>query len=279
MAKQGIRFNSRQYARFVERSNRVFVPRISRERMSEVERRAKTATELEELAVMYGLCDHCDLKDLNVEFAHDLFDALVKVSYAYPKIRSKLNYVGSKKGFIDVLRLLAVCDTETVKRFSLDDVCDKEDLVDVAANGIFLIDKTDYDAKKNILAESFSLSGLIEALIVDEGDFGKFSYRKTAYALKRATDHPEGCDEPISIVYHELGHLLDYLCGVNGDPDFRRYYDGFLKAEIKSGLSVYAATNAYEFFAEAFSEYECSKHPREIARYVGEYIAEKYQRL
>ncbi|MBQ9369546.1 MAG: hypothetical protein IJU10_00555 [Clostridia bacterium] len=240
-------------------------------------RRAATLSDLETLIDRYDLCDYLDLKDLHPQFARDFVEALISIMFRYPRLRPKMGYVGSKKGFLSVLQHLALAEPDYVRRFELDGICTRKDLETVAVDGITIIDKINYErtARGNILAQAFSLYGVVDALIVDEEDFGPSGYPRTCNDMKNGSS-PQGCDKPISVVYHEIGHLLDYLLSINEDPAFMNYYESFSKDEIRRNVSYYAATNAREFFAEAFAEYMCNPSPRKVARQIGEYIEKKY---
>ena len=281
MIQRQIALTSQQYDNYRRRSTRVFSPiRPQATLLAEINA-AKTPVQVASIVLNNRLCDDCDFADFDLSFTRSLATALVSVSYHFPKIRAKLGYVGSKKGFLSALQKFAVADRSVIRRYELTNVCSDRDIAAIAADGIIMIDKTHYGrtgGKGNILAEAFSLHNMIEALMLDEEDFGGSGYKKTCRDLAFGHDHPKGCEDPVSVVYHELGHLLDYLCGINGDPSFRGYYEGFSKDRIKRELSDYAATNAYEFFAEAFTEYMCSQKPREIACRVGVYLEDKYKK-
>lgn len=279
MIQRTIHFTPQQYKNFQARAGRVFVARCSFAQVQAEVRRASTIAELERIALQFDMCDYCDFKRFHPDFARTLVEALASVLYRYPRLRAKMSFVGSKDGLIFVLQKLAVLDDYYVRRFALNDVCSDKDLEYMASSGLIMIDNTTYEripGAGNVLAQALTLHGLLDAMLLDEEDFGLFGYARTKRDLADGSQ-PQGCTAPISIFYHEVGHLLDYLCGVNSDPTFRRYYEGFSKDQIKRGVSEYAATNAYEFFAEAFAEYMCSPGPRPIARYVGEYIQRKYK--
>lgn len=102
--------------------------------------------------------------------------------------------------------------------------------------------------------------------------------------------HPVGCDTPKSVLDHEFGHSVYY--DLELDKVFRYSDDEPLgklrnfivhefkshnKEYIKNELSMYAATNLSEFFAEAFAEYQNNPEPRRIAKTVGDYL-EQYMK-
>lgn len=116
--------------------------------------------------------------------------------------------------------------------------------------------------------------------------------------------HPRGCTHPGSIVSHEFGHHLhlgvltkdqrealfervDTFYAAQALPGHRpavgppgkqalNGYEALVHkrwaSSIGKDLSTYAMKNEKEFLAEAFAEYRSSRHPRPLAKLVGEYI-------
>lgn len=96
---------------------------------------------------------------------------------------------------------------------------------------------------------------------------------------------PKGTDYR-SIFVHEMGHAIDfyvgeykgverisygmqsgYLCDVVG---FKSAYGNKAYEYIEKQVSKYARSNQKELFAECFSEYMTSPHPRDMAKWYGE---------
>ena len=80
-------------------------------------------------------------------------------------------------------------------------------------------------------------------------------------------------------MYHELGHLLDDMCGLSENAEFKTYYESLTVGDIKYGLSEYACTSPKEFIAEAFAECMCNLMPRRIAMQVGKLMDTAYLKL
>lgn len=81
-----------------------------------------------------------------------------------------------------------------------------------------------------------------------------------------------------NIIYHELGHLLDWTKGMRYDPVFQEVVAKFAAqgVSIEKGISEYAAYKWVELFSEAFKEYLLSPSPRPMAQAVGKLMLEKY---
>lgn len=111
--------------------------------------------------------------------------------------------------------------------------------------------------------------------------------------LKKDEDskwHPVGCGTRKGILDHEFGHSIWYKLGLDkvsfgkdnyGNNIIKRtpiqkfifeYMHANGQTKIKNDLSQYAATNASEFFAEAYSEYVNNPNPRPVAKKIGELL-------
>ncbi len=88
----------------------------------------------------------------------------------------------------------------------------------------------------------------------------------------------KGCEKPISTIYHELGHIIDYQLnlnriGGNGKPQNKTLKKIWADPEaVRTGLSRYGAKNSRETVAEAWAEYRMNPNPREIALAIGREI-------
>jgi len=107
-------------------------------------------------------------------------------------------------------------------------------------------------------------------------------YKKLAEATAkdvRTGWHPQGTEQPVSILVHEFGHIVDYLLADAGlrDKYLTPIANDVLKLSVDDlgkQLSRYAGTNDKEVIAEAFAEYHLSKKPRKWARKIGKAIEE-----
>lgn len=102
---------------------------------------------------------------------------------------------------------------------------------------------------------------------------------------------PRGCEDPMTIVMHELGHALDgYLSTVHHSygatakgktgwvsnkirPIVLRRA-GMKVGDIEKELSQYATETVHEWFAECFAEYMCSDNPRKMSLEFGKFLDE-----
>lgn len=82
---------------------------------------------------------------------------------------------------------------------------------------------------------------------------------------------PQKCDSLLYIANHEFAHQIDAILKISNDEKIISYFDKFSscgKDKQKKLLSTYAASDVYEFVAEAYAEAMTSPTPRKIAIYV-----------
>ena len=101
----------------------------------------------------------------------------------------------------------------------------------------------------------------------------KASMRSSGYAFNAGWGYE--CD-----TIHEYGHLISHAYGFYGseDPEFVKWFDSLDKARIKKEISIYAATNWNEFFAEAFLQ-SYSPYQSDLSREAMEYLRKKMNGL
>ena len=124
--------------------------------------------------------------------------------------------------------------------------------------------------------------GMFDAVLLDENDYDGYSYIALISSLRRDAAsgfHPKGCATPESVVYHELGHLIDYLCNLSEKFSLRDFVSRLSIYDVQLGLSQYATTSTQELIAEAFAECMCNESPRPIAAQIGRIIDFEYLKL
>ncbi len=245
--------------------------------------RASTVFAVAQIVMSYKICDYCDFTGASLSAASMMAKVIAKVTYRFPKIRNKFCFVGTKAGYIKIMQSICANNRAVLDRFQIGNICSYDTIVSLATDALLMMDNTEYNGEKtNVLATAFSMCGIFDALVVDEADFSTLGYVKLTTSLRLAElsgEEAKGCGKPDSVIYHECGHLLDYLCGLSDDRSFIKYFESFTSTEIAKGLSEYGASNIGEFFAEAFAEYMCSPAPREIAAEAYNFILKKYRKL
>ena len=82
-----------------------------------------------------------------------------------------------------------------------------------------------------------------------------------------------------SIVWHEIGHMLDYILHISSKEEFKKM---LFNVNISKEISKYATTSLYEVLAEAFAEYikaiEANELEDGIIKKIGLLIDREYLR-
>ena len=270
-----------QYALYTARTERSLFRLRSLSAMIKQIDSAESVEELTAFTLRYGLCDYCDYNGLNIKVVKMMVSSIVEVGFRFPRIRSRSCFLGSKTGFSNALIKLRDKDEETIQAFGLREICSDALIQDLAEEGLYLIDHTVYNGRaNNILAQAFWLFGLLDAVVLDEADFSGLGYRKLKTALQEnvsAGFHPLYCDDPKYVLYHEYGHILDFIYGISEDEEFLRFYHSMEEKEVEAELCRYALYNEREFFAEGFSEYMCATRPRALSSKIIDFLENKFK--
>lgn len=185
-----------------------------------------------------SLCKNVDFAGVSSEIACDIAASLRDFRLKFPAL-PLIDYVGGYRG-------LKVLSTARGERYKL-----------LRTAAMF----TRYSKARE------------EFLIAINSDF----YEKQLHE-RDMSFFPVGCGTAKSDFVHELGHVLDFCLNVRGDKSIKGLFIKLRKKkEVTDKLSGYANKSTQEFIAEAWSEFCCSPHPREIACKVAARILELYK--
>ena len=263
------------YSRF----DRAFFIRCKKEIILKAIDDARNYSALEALAQKYYLCDACAFDDINIYGVKRVLKVVVEALYRYPKLRSKLCYIGTHQRLEQLFEKMEQGDEEVLKRFNLQYICTKEN-AEKLGRIIRNILASLIANHEGYIATAMCAYGLFDALLLDANDFDGYAYLNCVSDLRYSEAsgfHPKGCHTTDYVVYHELGHLLDDMCGFYQSAAFTSFYNSLTTNEIVYGLSQYALESPKEFIAEAFAECMCNPEPREIATKTREMLDKAYR--
>ena len=249
------------------RQTRSFFKVKAKERLLLLVERAGKTEQLEEISRKYYLCDCCDLEGVNLYGARKIFEVIIEVLYKYPMLRSHLCYIGSYRGYQSCVDRLCDGDAGVLKRFGMQYLCDAKIARELGKLTRQELERSCFRDREGV-AMALSAFGFFDAVIINDKSFEGYGYIKTANDIRyseRIGFHPKGCDKMESVVYHEIGHVLDYMCRVSESEIFSSFYNKLSEEEIKAELSEYALSSMQEFIAEAVSEWFCSQNPRKLS--------------
>lgn len=276
-----LRLTEHQIKLINARLERQFYIRLPKERLISYIDDASDFTQLEQVAKKYGVADICDFSDINLYGVKRMLKVVVYMLYKYPRLRTRLCFIGTLSGYKRVVQRLDRGDSSVLKEFGLEYICSEKTARDFGAQLSSMLQPM-LDDETNNIAMAINAFGFFDAILFDEKDYDGYAYIKMASLLReneRNGFHPRGCHGAESVVCHEIGHMLDNLTGVGTCSEFKNFIHGYTKDEITAQLSEYAATSDEETVAEAFAEYVCSSEPRFIAAKIGEMIDKAYKSL
>ena len=274
-----LELNEQQIKLMLARFDRAFYKRCKKEVILAAIDDARNTAALEALAKKYYLCDACEFSDINLYGVKRILKVLVEALYKYPKLRSKLCFIGTHHTLGQMFERMEHGDEEVLRNFNLHYVCNADNaqkLGHIISNILTSI----ISNHEGYIATAMCAFGLFDALLLDKNDFDGYAYLQVISDL-RANEvngfHPQGCNSVEFVVYHELGHLLDDMCNFYTSDAFTSFYSTLTAIDIATGLSGYALESPKEFIAEAFAEYMCNPTPRPIATRTVELLDAAYR--
>ncbi len=235
---------------------------------------------LEALAKKYYMCDVCELGEINLHGAIKLFKVITELLYRFPMLRSRLCYIGDFSGYKRALSALSDGDVSLVRAFGLQHLGSVESISTISRLTLdSLVEMSCVDGE--CMASAISAFGLLDAMVLNPKSFGGYDYIRMINGLReneRLGFHPKGCNTAESVIYHEAGHMLDYLTSASSDCHIKGLYNSLGREKIIKELSEYASVSLDEFIAEAFCEYMSSQSPRPLSREVAQILKSAYER-
>lgn len=282
MAVAHFYMNNEQSDLLNRRKNRKFIMRCLKEYAYEQLESIYSVDQLSSFVRKHGFCDICDFSGLNISAARTIVNCVIAVIYKYPYLRGTMCYVGSKNGYVAMLKKFTRYDPQTLKLLGVQHICDNAMAQSIGQTLLELISEQTESATNNVLAQAISGMGLVDGILLDENDFSTTRFlqiKKNLLECEKSGFYPRGCNSVSSVIYHELGHMVDFLCRASEDDELVMQYKSSTKHEIGNKLSEYAATSVREYVAEGFSEYMSSSAPRTTAKFVVGVMDKCYQSL
>lgn len=249
---------------------------LAKERFS-----AKTIEEAEQqFQDVLGInCRLDGFKKKDIAQVKDIFDCVERHFRDFPELKSKIKFVGSMTGRVNLLAEAKYKELKPLYPNALDSAV-RDAAKKWARKVAYLKDCYAYSSEG---CEQYGANGLVFNTAW-AGD-------KIVESLKRDVQykfHPIACDTVKAVFDHELGHKIDALLGLRKDAEFLKIFrEAVVHGEqyIIDNLSHYAYdsrrmrksnyTPEAEFIAEAWSEYLNNPQAREIATAVGKLIEKK----
>lgn len=262
-----------------DRCRRVLFMRCSEAALQSRIASAICESELHEIIKKYDLCDICDFSGLHISVAKMLVKCVITVLYKYPRLRGGMNFIGSRRGYFTLLDAVIKSDAKAVKELGMQYIMNAESMQSVGLASKELLERSS-SSEGNTLAQAVAIMGILDGIMIDEEDFNSKEFRKIKIELERAVatkQSPQGCASVEAVIYHEIGHLLDFLCHVNERQEVIAEFNSYTEEQLTDKLSSYAATSVQEYIAEGFAECMASLAPRYIAKRILQQIDDSYK--
>jgi len=237
-----------------------------------------TSEEAQNWAIKNNLADNVSFKGLSDKIATSWTIATTEVLNKYPKLREKLNFIGTTQEGNKLGKLALKPKAEKLVRDSYPEGTKFEGVLkksfDDEVKGILnravpSPTKQTYgvyhnmDSKFRIVSINKNVAKDTTTFIEHVLDGQKLHHWSKGNALTQTA-------------FHEYGHALDDLLKVSDLPRVKELYITKMGSP-RVNLSSYGGRNREEMVAEAFSEYMGSENPREVAKEIGEIINETYK--
>lgn len=206
---------------------------------------------------------YVNLEGIDIEVCNVIIDTLEEFFSLYPLFRKSIVAIGQSQYMEEQANLICLLDNNVT-----DDGVENFVWVKYVNhfNSVWMNTLATYD--KNNLLTYFGLNLSIyirnHSLSTMDMDFRKKSI---------AGFHTPNCNTFRSVLYHEFGHLFDYILKISSNPKF---FELLKNMDIEHDVSSYATTNEMEAFAEAFSEYHSTDTPNESIKKIVEFGLAEY---
>ena len=105
------------------RFERQFFIRCREERMLSLIDGAANTEELKQISQKYGIADCCEFSDINLYGTKRLLKVIIRILYRYPKLLSRLTFLGSHSSYMRAVDGLRRGDAGVLKKFGLEYIC------------------------------------------------------------------------------------------------------------------------------------------------------------
>jgi len=248
------------------------------DRVAEAARLAKRTERLDELVEalkILNIADYIRLGKAEIWIIKQAVSAVYRTLKKFPMLRGEINYFGTLTGYINSKEAIFLANNKSFDAKYLPEFRSTTDKTAERIRQMFL------NGNALSVAARYSCGAWSFNAIVINGNFIREQDIAEQLSYNESTGfHPKGCGSVKSLIDHELGHIIDYVCGVSMSKEFTDFLARYTLSDISDKLSTYSASsgNAYPFevVAEAYAEWRNNTQPREIACFIGNLIEKKY---
>lgn len=206
---------------------------------------------------------YVNLEGIDIEVCNELINTLEEAFSLYPLLKKSICAIGHQQSIANQMNLFSLSN-----KFAID-----------YENGWFFCKYYDdryftgymsaaqlYDPDSQYIG--FSINNSVKNKTLPELNYLRKKDADTGFS-------PNHCGSFRSMVWHEIGHIFDYILKITGKPEFLELIQS---VNIEKQISKYATTDYKETFAEAFAEYHSTNEPNDVVRKIVEFGLEEYRR-
>lgn len=225
----------------------------------------------------YGI-PYVSYENLDISVAKDITEALINVFNKYPRLADSICAFGTIKDINDKYNLTK--NSIKSKKIKWEDY--DEDIEDILLATVNVSSKKSHKEKKNIFLPCLFIGiGYGEEVMLENiGTLNNIAYGDSIDNML-----PRDCTTFKAYIYHEIGHVLDYVLELRNDQDLydivKDKTNNFDKDIISEKVSGYYEKEPYydEIIADSFSAYMINPYSNDLISSIGIYIDNKYNRF
>ena len=237
----------------------------------------KFTSKREAEAYAKALIPNADYKGLNLQAANILSESLNYHARLNPKLIKECHNFGSYRGFKNGITK----QLEDVIPESIPGAQTKKEIVETISSRFSFVgeEKAYAAAIKNI--ESYKdinvMTRGIGANPIPLNNANLVSNLKRGIEAKY---HPVGTENPVSVINHEWGHVLNDVFKLEKRDDVLKIIAETekLPGGVADNLCIYAKKDTSEFISEAWAEYTTSPNPRPVSVKIGKIIMKEVEK-
>ncbi len=218
-----------------------------------------TISEVEEYIKDVLGIPYVNLKGFHLDICIEIVSVLKEIFFKYPLLKNTICCIGQREDVNQQVNLILASDIE--------DNWEIEDWQEMKKECNFMscvCTKDDYHITY------IGLTFLERAKMLNLAD----QNCKLMWECIRSI-HPEHCHTFRSAIWHEVGHIFDYILSISTRSDF---LEELSKIHVSWKISKYASISPRETFAEAFAEYHSTDSPNMAVSSLVEIALQEYKK-
>lgn len=218
-----------------------------------------TVNEVEEYIRNVLGIPYVNLDSFHLDVCIEIVSTLEEVFSKYPLLKGTICSIGQREDINNQINLILASD--------IDEGWKMEDWEEIRKESNFM---SCHGTKSDCHITYISLAFLERAKILNLNEQNYKLMWESIHSI-----HPEHCYDFRSSIWHEIGHIFDYVLTITARKDF---LEKLSEINVSCDISKYAATSPRETFAEAFAEYHSTNYPNDAVSSIVEIALQEYKK-